>query len=259
MSLITDKITDLKNNALKKIADMDDIKDAGIPFGCLDEYSTKIMDLISNSSAFKNSKQFFIDATNSAISNLKDFLNNISDADLPEGWTSDDIKKLLAKLDIFSGSLDAFKEWTDHLSGLIEIDGMPGMTSLLNICNSMQKYLSCSGVDLPQSEEQAKLAFGSLLLDAAETESTTNYIDSIRRLMYDGNSVDDIISELERNQLIYDTSVYRDKENINDFTQTLINQNTALNISGMNMYETGYDLMLNTIASDELKSFLIKT
>lgn len=256
MSIVEDKINDIRTNLMHKVEEMDDIKDAGIPFGCLDEYSSKIMNLIKNSEAYQNCQEFFVTTTKNSLERLKKFLESITPEDLPDGWDMDDIKNLLASLNIFEGSLDKFLEWTNHLSGLVNIEGFPDMQSLLNICNSMQKYLSCSGIELPQSKEQAKLAFGSLLLDSVETNATSQYIDSIERLMYNGNSCEDIIKELERNQLIYDTSVYRDQTNINDFMQTLINQNSSLNISGMNLYETGYDLMTSAIASDELKELL---
>lgn len=256
MSFVEDKIDRLRTNAIKKCDDVSTIKGQGIPFGCLDEYSSKVMDLIGNSEAFQNIKSVFVDASKNASAKLKDFLNQIGADNLPEGWSLDDISKLLKELDLFDISMDSFKQWTDHLAGIVPLDGFPNMDSILGMCNSMQKYFSCAGIELPQSKDQAKRAFGSLLLDQATTDYTENYINSIERLMYDGATPDDILNELERNRLIYDTSVYRDKENINDFTKTLINQNTALNITGMNEYETGFNLLTETLASDKLKNLM---
>lgn len=256
MSFVEDKIDKLRKNAIRKCDDVSDIKGQGIPFGCLDEYSSKVMDLISGSEAFQNVKSVFTDASKMASAKMKEFLKGIGADSLPEGWSLEDIGKIIKELDLFDLSMDSFKRWTDHLSGIIPLDGFPSMDSILSMCNSMQKYFSCAGIELPQSQSQAQRAFGSLLLDQATTDYTEKYINSIERLMYNGATPDDILNELERNRMIYDTSIYRDKENINEFTQTLINQNTALNVTGMNEYETGFNLLTETIASDKLKNLM---
>lgn len=258
MSAVKDQINALKRNALKKVEEVEIMKGQGVPFGCLDQATNKIADLVSNSGAYQNTKAFFIDSAKVASENAKNFLKSLTVNDLPEGWSLDDVKNIMSKLDVFDASMDKFKEWTNHLSGMVEIPGMPSMQSLLSTCNDMQKYFSCAGVELPKSQEQAQQVFGSILLDQATTDSTEQYINSIERLMYSGSSPNEILDELERNQLIYDTSIYRDQQSIHDFTKTLINQNTALSMTGMNTYESGFNLLKDTIASPELKQLLTK-
>lgn len=255
-SSVYNKINKVRENAAEKVSEMEEVKKSGIPFGCIDEHSKKVLDLINGSEAFQNVKSAFSSAVKSASDELKSWLNSLTGDNLPDGWSMDDIRALLAKLNVFDSSIEAFKQWTDHLSGVAQMVGQPAMDAILGICNGVQKYLSCAGIDLPQSEAEAKKAMGSLLLDTATTDYTEKYIKSIRTLMNNGSTPDDILTELERNQMIYDTSIYRDQENINDFTKTLINQNTALSITGSNGFDTSYDLMKNTIATDKLKSIL---
>lgn len=258
MSAVKDQINALKRNALKKVEEVEILKGHGVPFGCLDQATNKIADLVSNSGAYQNAKAAFIDGSKAASQKAKDFLKNILPEDLPDGWSLNDVKNIMSKLDVFDASMDKFKEWTNHLSGLSNIPGMPSMQSLLSTCSDMQKYFSCAGVELPKSQEQAQQVFGSILLDQATTDSTEQYINSIERLMYNGSTPNDILNELERNQMIYDTSIYRDQQSIADFSKTLINQNTALSITGMNAYDSSFNLLKDTIASPELKQLMTK-
>lgn len=255
MSFVTDQISKIKSNVLGKFEDILNTKMSGSPFGCPTPDQESIINMITNNQAFQNAMAGVTEAVNGAIEGTNAYLAQLKDK-LPEGWTQEDIDNLMSRLNIFEGTMDKFKTWTDRLSGVIKIDGLPDADAIFSVMNSYQHVFSCVGLDVPSSQDEAKQMMSSLLIDKVKTDYTSSYINSIPSLIQNGATPATIVQALEDNQAIYTDAMITDENAFTQAMTSLTNQATGLNIATMDPFNSGYQMIVDKCGSDNLKSLL---
>lgn len=255
MSFITDQINKIKSNISEQFEDIVNSKLSGEPFGCPTADQEEIISLVTESNAFQNSMAVVTDTVKNAISPVNDYLEQLKDK-LPSGWSESDINNLISKLNVFSGTMDTFKSWTDRLSGVVKVEGLPDTDTIFSVMNSYQHVFSCAGLDVPSSQDEAKQMMSSLLIDKVETDYSSSYISSIPSLIQNGATPSEIVQALENNQAIYTDAMITDENAFSQALTSLTNQATGLNISTMDPFNSGYQMIVDKCGSDKLKEIL---
>lgn len=255
MSFITDLIDNVKSNISDQFTEIINSKLSGTPFGCPTSDQEKIIGLLTDNDAFQNSMAVVTDTIKNAISPVNDYLEELK-KNLPSGWSESDVNNLISKLNVFSGTMDTFKNWTDRLSGVIKVEGLPDADTIFSVMNSYQHIFSCAGLDVPTSQDEAKQMMSSLLIDKIETDYSSSYISSIPSLIQNGVTPSEIVQALEDNQLIYTNAMITDENAFTQAMTSLTNQATGLNLSTMDPFNSGYQMIIDKCGSDELKNLL---
>ena len=157
---------------------------------------------------------------------------------------------------MFEGAMDKFRGWTDRLSGVIKVEGLPDADTIFSVMNSHQHLFGCMGLDVPASQDEAKKMMSSLLIDKVQTDYSSSYISSIPSLIQNGATPTTIANALKENEDIYTNAMITDE---NAFTQAvtgLTNQATGLNISTMDPFNSGYQMIVDKCGSDSLKNLI---
>ena len=255
MSFITDQIGKIKSNITNKFEDIVNTKLSGSPFGCPTADQESIIGLLKESEAFQNSMAVVTDTVKSAITPVNNYLNELK-KNLPSGWTEADINNLINQLNIFNGTMDTFRNWTDRLSGVITVDNLPGADTIFSLMNSYQSVFSCAGIDVPTSQDEAKQMMSSLLIDKVQTDYSSSYISSIPSLIQNGASPSSIVQALNDNRAIYTNAMITDENAYSQALTSLTNKATGLNLSTMNPGSSGYQMLVDKCGSDSLKKLI---
>lgn len=255
MSFITDQINKIKSNISEQFEDIVNSKLSGEPFGCPTADQEEIISLVTESNAFQNSMAVVTDTVKNTISPVNNYLEQLKDK-LPSGWSESDINNLISKLNVFSSTMDTFKSWTDRLSGVVKVEGLPDTDTIFSVMNSYQHVFSCAGLDVPSSQDEAKQMMSSLLIDKVETDYSSSYISSIPSLIQNGVTSSEIVQVLENNQAIYTDAMITDENAFSQALTSLTNQATGLNISTMDPFNSGYQMIVDKCGSDKLKEIL---
>lgn len=259
MSFITDQINKIQSNVMSNFNDkFNEIlnnKLNGSPFGCPTAEQEKIISLITSSEAFQNSMAIVTDTVKSAIVPVNNYLNELK-KNLPSGWTEADINNLINQLNVFDGVMDKFRKWTDRLSGVVNVEGLPGADTLFSLMDSYQSVFSCAGIDVPTSQNEAKQMMSSLLIDKVQTDYSSSYISSIPSLIQNGASPSSIVQALNDNKAIYTDAMITDENAYTQALTSLTNKATGLNISTMNPGSSAYQMVIDKCGSENLKNLL---
>lgn len=255
MSFITDQIDRIKSNVLNQFSDIMSSKLSGEPFGCPTSDQEEIIKLLTENSAFQNSMDAVVTTIKNAITPVNEYLEQLKD-NLPLDWSEEDVDNLINQLNIFSGTMDTFKNWTDRLSGVIKVDGLPDADTIFSVMNSYQHIFSCIGLDVPSSQDEAKQMMSSLLIDKIETDYSSSYISSIPSLIQNGATPSEIVQALSDNQAIYTDAMITDENAFTQAMTSITNQATGLNLSTMDPFNSGYQMIIDKCGSDKLKELL---
>ena len=255
MSFVTDQINKIKSNITSQFEDIINTKLSGEPFGCPTPDQESIINLITNSDAFQNSMAVVTDTVKTAIAPVNNYLEQLK-GKLPTGWTEEDVNNLLSKLNVFEGTMDKFRGWTDRLSGVVKIDGLPDADTIFSVMNSYQHVFSCVGLDVPSSQDEAKQMMSSLLIDKVQTDYTSSYISSIPSLIQNGATPSSIAQALADNQAIYTDAMITDENAFTQAMTSLTNQATGLNVATMDPFNSGYQMIVDKCGSENLKNLL---
>lgn len=264
MSLIRDKVNDLQSSVESGVDEqLLQLTSASVPQNCVSGATKEIFNAITDSEAFQNAKDSVISGVKNSSANMQSELETVTSGMLPSGWSLSDIDDVMNKLIDFDGIMDFFKSHTDRLSGVSFSTGitdeLPDMNALMGVANQHQRLLACTGLDFPDTKDDAKNLFGGLVMDNDYFDADSYYIDQIyNRIIEDPEppTPTEMLDELDTRMTRYDSQVSADNQKYYDTVKGLRNQAVSQQMTGQIKNSVGSDMLKDYIATDGIKSFL---